>query len=71
MCIFLCFYKESIACAFRDSGLVCQFAIVLVGNLLYSEVNCPAVLVKKLEEGGEWGEVGFFLPLFLVTIRSV
>lgn len=28
VCIFLCFYKESTACAFRGRRLVCQFAIV-------------------------------------------
>ncbi|XP_038531211.1 serine/arginine repetitive matrix protein 3-like isoform X1 [Canis lupus familiaris] len=32
---------------------VCHCAL---RNLLHSEVNCPEVLVKKLEEAGEWGE---------------
>lgn len=47
---------------------VCHCALK---NLLYSEVNCPEVLVKKLEEGGEWGEVVFsFLLFFFLTVRS-
>ncbi|XP_048969737.1 translation initiation factor IF-2-like [Canis lupus dingo] len=33
---------------------VCHCAL---RNLLHSEVNCPEVLVKKLEEAGEWGEM--------------
>lgn len=45
---------------------VCHCALK---NLLYSEVNCPEVLVKKLEEGGEWGEKWFLSSsLFFLTI---
>lgn len=36
---------------------ICHCA--LVKNLLYSEVNCPEVLVKKLQEGEEWEEEPF------------
>lgn len=41
-----------------------------VQNSLCSEVNCPEVFVKKLEEG-ESGERCFFLPLFFfLTVSS-
>lgn len=41
---------------------ICHCA--LVKNLLYSEVNCPEVLVKNVEKGGEGEEMLFSLPLF-------
>lgn len=42
---------------------ICHCA--MVNNLLCSEVNCPEVVFKKLQEGGEWKKMCFFfLPLF-------
>lgn len=45
----------------------CHCAVVK--NLLCSEVNCPEILVQKLEEGGEWGKV-FFASSFFLTVSS-
>lgn len=38
---------------------------VLVKNLLHSEVNCPEVLVRTLQEGEEWERSPFSSSLSL------